>query len=156
MNNDLLDALFDHLDTIDTSTEFGQTHSACIGKIVSILFEKFPTQLISYFQFRDTFIPSLLTHTKEPNLMEIIYKFVDSDLAHQWLLECDLVARLISLLHFEESLAVCDFFDSLVGGGSSHWVDGAMNRHKRARPMCWWAFFRCAKLIPIRFWSMMF
>merc|ERR1712137_1158693 len=105
MNNDLLDALFDHLDTIDTSTEFGQTHSACIGKIVSILFEKFPTQLISYFQFRDTFIPSLLTHTKEPNLMEIIYKFVDSDLAHQWLLECDLVARLISLLHFEESLA---------------------------------------------------
>jgi len=38
--------------------------------------------------------------------MEIIYKFVDCDLAHQWLLECDLIARLISLLHFEETLQV--------------------------------------------------
>jgi hypothetical protein len=108
MNPDLLDALFDHLDVLDVSLEGAQARSNCIAKIVSILFEKFTTQMITYFQTRETFIPTLLVHTHDPNLMENLYKFADCDLTHQWLYDSNLMTRLVSLLHQDEPLEVSD------------------------------------------------
>lgn len=39
--------------------------------------------------------------------MDVLFKFVDCDLAHQWLHDANLMTGLISLLHKDETLEVC-------------------------------------------------
>jgi len=41
--------------------------------------------------------------------MEMLYKFVDSDISHQWLVESKLLFMLISQLSKEESISVCTY-----------------------------------------------
>jgi hypothetical protein len=65
--------------------------------------------MIANFQKRETFVPSLLLNTHDPHLMDLLYKFVDCDITHQWLFEADLVTRLVALLHHEETIEVCTF-----------------------------------------------
>jgi len=104
INPDLLDALFDQLDELDLKAPGSQTKGSCISKIISILFEKFTTQIIGHLANRETFIPTLLLNVHDQNLMEILLKFVDCDITHQWLFEAELITRLIALLHKDETL----------------------------------------------------
>ena len=62
--------------------------------------------MIGYFQARDAFIPSLVFNIHDPNLVEVLYKFVDTELVHQWLFEGELITRLITLLHQDEPIEV--------------------------------------------------
>merc|ERR1712137_168497 len=63
-----------------------------------------------------TLIPSLLTYTTDINLMEILYKFVDCQLSHQWLYECDLMTRLVALLHHEEPFEIQESAAGVLAG----------------------------------------
>ena len=46
---------------------------------------------------------NLLENVHNPYLMEVLYKFVDSDLTHMWLLESKLIPNLVAMLQTEES-----------------------------------------------------
>jgi len=97
----LVEQLFEYLESVDFKLLPSKSHY--MAKILSSLFEKYPNEMIGFFQARETFIPAMLLNSFDPHLMELLYKFVDCDITHQWLYDADLITRLVALLHPEET-----------------------------------------------------
>jgi hypothetical protein len=67
-------------------------------------------QSVAYCKQQTRLIRNLAENIHDPHLTHILYKLVDSDMTHRWLLETQLIPTLASILSSSESLEVSRSF----------------------------------------------
>lgn len=93
---DLLDRLFNFLQT-KINGQSDHVSSASFARVVNLLFDRYPNELVTYFLSRDWIVEHFVENVTDPNLMDLLYRFVDSRITHQWLYEHHLIHFLVAL-----------------------------------------------------------
>ncbi|MDP2435844.1 MAG: hypothetical protein Q8P67_08890 [archaeon] len=94
--DDLLDRLFNFLKT-KINGQSDHVPSAAFARVVELLFDRFPNELVTYFLSRDWIVEHFVENVTDPSLMDLLYHFVDSRVTHQWLYEHSLIHFLVAL-----------------------------------------------------------
>lgn len=127
-NPSLLDVLFYFLETVNRRST-PAPNSVYFSKLVSALFEHYPTevgshasdfstilvnletdissgQTVEYCKQHLRVIRNLVENIHNPYLIDVLYKLIDSDLTHRWLVEARLVPSLADALDSSQPLMV--------------------------------------------------
>jgi len=91
-DNDMLDKFFDFL---DITTEMDPLRCAYFSRIVELLFERFPKELISYLKKKNCVVAKFVWHINNQYIVESLFRLIDSQISHQWLLDEDLIPLLM-------------------------------------------------------------
>eukprot|EP01088_Endostelium_zonatum_P003772 TRINITY_DN14954_c0_g1_i1.p1 TRINITY_DN14954_c0_g1~~TRINITY_DN14954_c0_g1_i1.p1 ORF type:complete len:588 (-),score=120.31 TRINITY_DN14954_c0_g1_i1:32-1621(-) len=91
-NSDLLDKFFAFL---DIPTEMDPLRCAYFSRIVELLFERYPKELVSYLRKRNCIVAKFVWHINNQYIVESLFRLIDSQVSHQWLHDEDLIPLLM-------------------------------------------------------------
>jgi len=91
-NYDLLDKFFGFL---DIPTEMDPLRCAYFSRIVELLFERFPKELVTYLRKRNCIVAKFVWHLNNQYIVESLFRLIDSQVSHQWLHDEDLIPLLM-------------------------------------------------------------
>lgn len=90
-DHNMLDKFFDFL---DITTEMDPLRCAYFSRIVELLFERYPKELISYLKKKNCVV-KFVWHINNQYIVESLFRLIDSQISHQWLLDEDLIPLLM-------------------------------------------------------------
>lgn len=91
-DHNMLDKFFDFL---DITTEMDPLRCAYFSRIVELLFERYPKELISYLKKKNCVVAKFVWHINNQYIVESLFRLIDSQISHQWLLDEDLIPLLM-------------------------------------------------------------
>ena len=94
---ELLDDLLSFLKTKTEATE--PLKSGYFAKIMEVLLERYPNELVEYLLTKEDFAPTLITHVQDQYIMDTLYKLVDCPIAHKWFHDSNFIVLLIAHLN---------------------------------------------------------
>lgn len=90
-DHNMLDKFFDFL---DITTEMDPLRCAYFSRIVELLFERYPKELIAYLKKKNCVV-KFVWHINNQYIVESLFRLIDSQISHQWLLDEDLIPLLM-------------------------------------------------------------
>jgi len=90
-DHNMLDKFFDFL---DITTEMDPLRCAYFSRIVELLFERYPKELIAYLRKKNCVV-KFVWHINNQYIVESLFRLIDSQISHQWLLDEDLIPLLM-------------------------------------------------------------
>eukprot|EP01087_Luapelamoeba_hula_P002985 TRINITY_DN1280_c0_g1_i1.p1 TRINITY_DN1280_c0_g1~~TRINITY_DN1280_c0_g1_i1.p1 ORF type:complete len:658 (+),score=139.75 TRINITY_DN1280_c0_g1_i1:273-2246(+) len=88
----LMDKFFDFL---DITTEMDPLRCAYFSRIVELLFERYPKELITYLRKKNCIVAKFVWHINNQYIVESLFRLIDSQISHQWLHDEDLIPLLM-------------------------------------------------------------
>lgn len=91
-DHNMLDKFFDFL---DITTEMDPLRCAYFSRIVELLFERYPKELVSYLRKKNCIVAKFVWHINNQYIVESLFRLIDSQISHQWLHDEDLIPLLM-------------------------------------------------------------
>eukprot|EP00005_Dracoamoeba_jomungandri_P005276 CAMPEP_0174250342 /NCGR_PEP_ID=MMETSP0439-20130205/535_1 /TAXON_ID=0 /ORGANISM="Stereomyxa ramosa, Strain Chinc5" /LENGTH=720 /DNA_ID=CAMNT_0015330379 /DNA_START=143 /DNA_END=2305 /DNA_ORIENTATION=+ len=91
-NHKMLDKFFDFL---DITTEMDPLRCAYFSRIVELLFERYPKELVAYLRKKNCIVAKFVWHINNQYIVESLFRLIDSQISHQWLHDEDLIPLLM-------------------------------------------------------------
>jgi hypothetical protein len=91
-DHNMLDKFFDFL---DITSEMDPLRCAYFSRIVELLFERYPKELISYLRKKNCIVAKFVWHINNQYIVESLFRLIDSQISHQWLHDEDLIPLLM-------------------------------------------------------------
>ena len=95
--HELLDVLLNFLVAKSVNTE--PLKSGYFAKLLEVLLDRYPNELVSYLLSRDFVAPALVRHVQDQYIMDTVYKLVDCCVTHQWFHESKVIPLFVAHLH---------------------------------------------------------
>jgi len=91
-DHNMLDKFFDFL---DITSEMDPLRCAYFSRIVELLFERYPKELVSYLRKKNCIVAKFVWHINNQYIVESLFRLIDSQISHQWLHDEDLIPLLM-------------------------------------------------------------
>jgi len=91
-DHNMLDKFFDFL---DITAEMDPLRCAYFSRIVELLFERYPKELVSYLRKKNCIVAKFVWHINNQYIVESLFRLIDSQISHQWLHDEDLIPLLM-------------------------------------------------------------
>uniref|UniRef100_A0A7S4P9C9 Uncharacterized protein n=1 Tax=Paramoeba aestuarina TaxID=180227 RepID=A0A7S4P9C9_9EUKA len=99
-DEDLLDHLFAYLDA-----PTGKKESNHFSRIVMVFLDRYSHDLMLYLRSRDGIVMKIVRNVEDQTIVDLLYKFVDAGITHQWLYEENLLKLLVDGLNEAKSIS---------------------------------------------------